>query len=221
MNGIENISSLRDASDVDKIYTIDEMRCFEKDTVVHKYLEGHATSLHSLFSELDKIKKDANAVAKPFLERIERAKGGGTANAASDKIARELALNHEHIRLKKEKGDCDNHIKDATNIFNKLLEEAVTSYFNVCRRDRTRAETLLSVSGVLLLFHFRKKTCPGSMRLAEGEAGDFDSFTEAISNIYDSLGCDRQRSLSTLFGDGLKLQVFESCSNGTLSLTLT
>ena len=220
-NGIENISSLCDASDVNKPYTIDEMRIFEKDRVVHKYLEDRANSLRSLFSELDEIKKEANAVAKPYLEQIDKAKNGGGENAASKKIAEELHLNQENIRLTKGKRDCDIKIRDATNIFNKLLEEAVTSYLNVCRRERTRAETLLSVSGLLLLYHFRKKTCPASLKLKEGGAGDYDSFTEAISNIYDSLGRESQISLSTLFGHGLNLQVFESCSNGTLSLTLT
>jgi len=221
LNGIENISSLRDASDVNKKYTIDEMRCFEKDNMIHKNIEGLATSIHSLFSDRDKINKEYNDFMKPFSVQIERAKGGGHENAASKKIAEELDFNEENIRLTKEKVDCDKKIRDATKIFNKLLEEAVTAYFNVCRRESTRAETLLSVSGVLLLYHFRKKTCPDSLKLKEGGAGDYDSFAEAFSNIYDSLGRDKQISLSTLFGDGLMLQVFESCSNGTLSLTLT
>ena len=59
------------------------------------------------------------------------------------------------------------------------------------------------------------------MELVEGEVGEYDSFLETISNIYGSLGDNSQKSLSTLFGGGLDLKVFESYSNRILSLTLT
>jgi len=220
-NGIGNLSSLCYSSDVTKFYTIDEMRCFEKDTVVHKYLEDRTTSLDSLYSDIDNINEVTNAHSKTFLDRIEKAKGGGRENEASKKIAEELELDQEYNRLRIVKADFDNKIRDETNIFNKLLEEALTSYFKICRQDRTPAETLLSISGILILYHFRKKLCRDSMELEEGEVGKFDSFLETISNIYGSLGDNSQKSLSTLFGGGLELKVFESYSNRILSLTLT
>ena len=189
--------------------------------MVHKYLDDHATTLYPLFSDFEKIKEKVNACSKPYHEQIVKAKGGGRENEASKKIAEELELNHEYNRLRIEKADFHNRIRDATNIFNKLLEEALTSYFKICRQDRTPSETLLSISGILILYHFRKKLCRDSMELEPSKVGTFDSFLETISNIYGSLGDDSQTSLSTLFGGGLELQVFESYSNRILSLTLT
>ena len=112
------------------------MRCFEKDTVVHKYLEDRTTSIDSLYSDIGNINKVTNAHSKPFLDQIQKAKGEGRENDASKEIAKQLDLDQEYIRLTKQKTDFDKKIRDETNIFNKLLEEALTSYFKICRQDR-------------------------------------------------------------------------------------
>ena len=197
------------------------MRCFTEESSIHQQLEELTTLLEPLFSEYETIKKNGNDFAEPFLAKIVIAKDGGPANDESDAIALQLKLRPENIRFEAEKVEYTDKINAATKIFNVLLEEAVTSFFAACSRESAPTEILLSISGILLLYHFRKEYCLDSVKLDEGTAGNFDSFTEAFSNIYESLGDKSQRSLSTLFGNGLQIQVFESCSNGILTLTLT